>query len=140
MQRRVQGIKSAMNILYDLIAKYTGSYSHCNSTKSTVGSNPAERRQHCDTLVLGSMTRGAIARGLWPRIYQPNERSTFVEVVAQIRTIRIVSGCPGHDAFNWSPHHGIAVGLDESLRCLETTFGAPDLNFWLGKRNKAAQD
>ncbi len=111
--------------MYDQIAKYLTPKTLCSS------SCPAD----CDAVVLGSLIKGSVAIGIWPRPEDPYEGMTLKNLVSQIRQLQIFDECnPPARRYNYSGiSHGVKDAIVASIKSLEGQFCGINLAFFLSE-------
>jgi len=119
-------MKSAMDVVHDLITSYTGSEVHCLNIWET-----PTYRHSCDSMVLGSLIKAAAEIGFWPRLQEPDPHMTFEILLKRIRNMKILYGSScDHTLYNYN----LAVFLNKSMNTVEASLsGGLNLEDFLPK-------
>jgi hypothetical protein len=126
-QRRLNGIESAIQVIYDLITKYSGPDIVCNNAHVGFA---------CDATLLGSLIKSSAAIGIYPRPKYPYPGVTFNTLAEQIREMQILDDCRndhrGYSSYN--RYHGVKDSIDASLNSIALGMSGLKLEEFLPKK------
>ncbi|KFY67656.1 hypothetical protein V496_01480 [Pseudogymnoascus sp. VKM F-4515 (FW-2607)] len=127
-EHRIEAIGRAITIVHDHIATYLTSDILCSSDKQF----------DCDAIILGSLLKGSIGIGIWPRPEVPYCGMTFKNLASQVRKMRVLDQC-SQDRYcrgYSSDSHGVMEAIEASMISLEGQFLGLGLDsFLLGTRS-----
>ncbi|CZR67620.1 uncharacterized protein PAC_17519 [Phialocephala subalpina] len=111
-QNRLYCIESTIQVIYDLITKYSGPEIIC-----------CNDRFACDAILLGSLLKRSATIGISPRPKNPYPGMTFKRLAEQIREMQVLDNC-GHTSgdgtyYDYINGNGIKDSIEASLRSLE---------------------
>ncbi|PVH85230.1 hypothetical protein DL98DRAFT_483721 [Cadophora sp. DSE1049] len=128
-RQRDVAISTAIDVVYDLIAKYSGPNFTCEAlTDENGGSLRGDHRRTCVTLVLGSLVKGARQANIWPRPEKPPYDFTFDTLVLAIRDIRISTLCSQTDVSSIFDTHGVDDLLEVLMDNIERSLAGLNIN------------
>ncbi|KAL5346695.1 hypothetical protein ACLOAV_008402 [Pseudogymnoascus australis] len=129
-RNRTDGIKNLIQVIRDLITKYSGADTLCDNDWWA-----------CDASVLGMIIKSSAAIGVWP---QPNHMYpglTYKAMVKRIRKIKVPVNCgnsrrPVSDDDDFDLH-GIKELIQASVRTIEDEMSGLELERFLPTQNRA---
>lgn len=123
-QRRIDGIERAIQVIDDLITKYSGPEIVCSNGE----------RFACDAILLGSLIKSSAAIGILPRPKNPYPGVTFKTLAEQIRKMQVLDICKDNHRDYYSLNHGVKDSIEASMRSLEDGMRGLKLKHFLPKK------
>ena len=123
-QKRLNSIESAIQVIHDLIAKYSGSEMICRKDDQFA----------CDAILLGSLIKSAAAIGISPRPKSPYPGIKFKRLTEQIKEMRVLDRCKTSRGYSSSYNHEIKNKIDAKMKSLEDGMCGLKLEFFLPEK------
>ncbi len=122
-EERIDAIERVVTIVHDQITKYLTSDAICSH----------KDQPSCDSIILGSLIRGSVGIGIWPRPEAPYNGIKFTNLACQLEEMDVFDDC--YDSR--SSGHGVTKAIVASVQHLEDQFLGIHLDFFLPeKRNR----
>ena len=127
-RKRLYSIDRAIQVIYDLIAKYSGPEIICCN----------DDRFACDAILLGSLLKSSAAIGILPRPKNPYPGMTFKTLAEQIREMKVLDQCryAQRGYYTSSSCHKINDSIEASIRSLEDVMCGLNLKSFLPKEKR----
>jgi len=131
---RIHAIQSAMAVIHNLIEKYSTPEVLCTLDYDQ------DNRFACDSQILGSLLKGSITMGIWPKPEPPYKDIVFQKLAAQLRDFKVLDvGTHHRGRFNMSPDiHGIKDLIEASITALEDAMSGLDIRDFLPRQTVLA--
>lgn len=129
-KNRIYAIESMMATIHELIIKYFRPNILCDRGSGFT----------CDANLLGSLLKGSLMIGVWPRPKRPYLGINLKTLAAQIKGMQVFDKCEGGGrSFGFSCNHGIKDSIEASVRSLEDGILGLQLKSFLPETSKRSK-
>lgn len=127
LAHRAAAIEGTMLIVHNLIVRYSTSEILCPVVWDK------NNKLACDSLLLGSLIKGAAAIGIWPKRNAPYHGIVFKDLANQVRELKVFDVC-NHSFGKYqssSDAHGVKDSIEASVSALEGAMSGLNLGDFL---------